>query len=386
MQRGVIAVCIHAQPPVDLDLTGGNFATALGIQITIVCDGVPIIGVTVNSQLVAFGIKSPAVTIKAVIPIQQLGHVIAVDDEPYAVSKLIRLAPAGIKRDNAILICRVCANNIISGSDKIPAAVFPAGEQIAVLAVAGNIFAADTHSRNEIFVRRPAGIEQFRIEITFSTVTVKQNWVVIGIFIDSPINFTSDDFVTYLMKAIAVIGPESQLIRRIVGQCVAVHYVILTHLTIFGSRRFSTIQRAVFALAPYSVELRILACVFGVKFAEARVVKGARILVLAPPEQGIVLSGENIILKIEGPVPIADGERIVLLIRAAVAVEHNGVHRAIIINDNVRSLHRQHREKHHEYQIQTEQPHFLTVHTDFLLLTYLFYQTAPTSNRSKALS
>ena len=383
MQRGVIAACIHVQLTVDLNLTGGNFATAPGIQITIVCDGVSIIGVTVNLQLVAFGIKSPAVTIEAVIPIQQLGHIVAVDDEPYAVSKLICLAPAGIKRDNAILICRVCANNIISGSDKIPVAVFPAGEQIAVLAVAGNIFAANQHRRSEIFVIWRTGIEQIRIEIALAAIAVKQNGVV---SINGLVDFTGSGCFAHLMKPLAVICPTNQLVWIAGRQCLTVRNVIPVHRIRFDIDRLVAIQCAVFALAPYSVELRILACVFGVKFAEARVVKGTRILFFTPAEQRVTLSGKDIILQIESAAPVTDGERLVPLIRAAVAVEHDGVHRAIIINDNVRSLHRQHREKHHEYQIQAEQPHFLTVHTDFLLLTHHFYQTTPTSNRSKALS
>ena len=209
MQRGVIAVCIHAQPPVDLDLTGGNFATAPGIQITIVCDGIPIIGVTVNLQSAAFGRKSPAVTTEAVIPIQQLGHIVAVDDEPYAVSKLIRLAPAGIKRDNAILICRVCANNIISGSDKLPSTVFPAGEQIAVLAVAGNIFTANPHRRSEIFVIWRTGIEQIRIEIALAAIAVKQNGVV---SINGLVDFTGSGCFSYFMKPLVVICPTNQFV------------------------------------------------------------------------------------------------------------------------------------------------------------------------------
>lgn len=183
-----------------------------------------------------------------------------------------------------------------------------------------------------------------------------------------------------------MICPTNQLVWIAGRQCLTVRNVIPVHRIRFDIDRLVAIQCAVFALAPYSVELRILACVFGVKFAEARVVKGARILFFTPAEQRIALSGEDIILQIERAAPVADGEGFLVLISTPVTIEHDGVHRAIIINDNVRSLHRQHREKHHEYQIQADQSHFLTVHTDFLLLTHHFYQTTPTSNRSKALS
>ena len=254
MQRGVIAACIHVQLTVDLNLTGGNFATAPGIQITIVCDGVPIIGVTVNLQLVSFGIgiKSPAVTIEAVIPIQQLGHVIAVNDEPYAVSKLIRLAPAGIKRDNAIFICRVCTDNITSGSDRIPVTVFPTGEQIAVLAEAGNIFTANHHRRSEIFVIWRTGIEQFRIEIALAAIAVKQNGVV---SINGLVDFTGNGCFAYLMKPLVVICPTNQLVWIVGRQCLTVRNVIPAHRIRFDIGRRIAIQRTVFALAPYGVEL-----------------------------------------------------------------------------------------------------------------------------------
>ena len=252
MQRGVIAACIHVQSSVDLDLTGGNFATAPGIQITIVCDGIPIIGVTVNSQLVAFGIKSPAVTIKAVIPIQQLGHVIAVDDEPYAVSKLIRLAPAGIKRDNAILRRRVFTDNIIADNDKLPVTVHPAGEQIAVLAVAGNIFTANQHRRSEIFVIWRTGIEQIRIEIALAAIAVKQNGVV---SINGLVDFTGSGCFAHLMKPLVVICPTNQLVWIVGRQCFTVRNVIPVHRIRFDIDRLVAIQCAVLTLAPYGVEL-----------------------------------------------------------------------------------------------------------------------------------
>ena len=100
------------------------------------------------------------------------------------------------------------------------------------------------------------------------------------------------------------------------------------------------IQRAVLALAPYGIErLSVLTRIKGVKLVEARVINGTRILFFTPAEQRVTLSGKDIILQIERAAPVTDGERIVPLIRAAVAVEHDGIHRAIIINDNVRRLH-----------------------------------------------